>query len=288
MAFNGSGGTTQPVSSIYPAVASTLIQSAKFNISIADIYTMLAGVICKDGQTTTTLRIPFAAGISTDTITEKTVGVGVTVGGALLTSGRIDTTQGADIASAATINLETATGNLVDVTGTTTVTAITLSQGHFRIVRFTGALTLTNGASLVLPGAANIVTAAGDFGLFVGYASSVVRCAFYKRASGQDIVTSQTLTDAATINWNADSGIVASVTLGGNRTMAAPTNLKVGTYILHVIQDGTGSRTMTWNAVFKWQGGTAPTLSTGVTKRDIFSFVSDGTTLYGSVILDVR
>jgi hypothetical protein len=48
--------------------------------------------------------------------------------------------HGADIASATTVNLETSTGDLVDVTGTTTITAITLNDGHERTVRFTGAL----------------------------------------------------------------------------------------------------------------------------------------------------
>jgi hypothetical protein len=96
--------------------------------------------------------------------------------------------HGADIASASTVNLETATGDVVDVTGTTTVTAITLSEGHERTVRFAGALTLTNGASLVLPGSANIATVAGDFAVFRGYASGVVRCVDYVRASGKPLV----------------------------------------------------------------------------------------------------
>lgn len=87
--------------------------------------------------------------------------------------------HGADVASATTTNLETATGNLVDVTGTTAITAITLSDGHERTVRFTGALTLTNGASLVLPGGVNITTVAGDMAIFRGYAASVVRCVLY-------------------------------------------------------------------------------------------------------------
>lgn len=95
----------------------------------------------------------------------------------------INEAQATDIASAATIDLDSATGNLVDVTGTTTITAITLSQGLERVVRFTGALTLTNGASLVLPGAANITTAAGDFAVFRGYASGVVRCVVYQKSA---------------------------------------------------------------------------------------------------------
>lgn len=91
--------------------------------------------------------------------------------------------KGADIASASTTNLETATGELVDVTGTTAITAITLSEGHRRVVRFTGILTLTHGASLVLLGAANILTAAGDVAVFEGYAAGVVRMAAFAKAS---------------------------------------------------------------------------------------------------------
>lgn len=98
--------------------------------------------------------------------------------------------------------------------------------------------------------------------------------------------TDQTLTDGATINWDMNSGGCAVVTLGGNRTMAAPTNLKVGTYILKVIQDGTGSRTLTWNAVFKWSGGSAPTLTTTAGRTDLITFYSDGTSLFGAAVLN--
>ena len=101
-------------------------------------------------------------------------------------------------------------------------------------------------------------------------------------------VLSQTLTDGATINWNVALGTVATVTLGGNRTMAAPTNLKVGTLILHIIQDGVGGRSITWNSVFKWPAGVAPTLTATANRRDMISFVCDGTNLYGAYIPDVR
>lgn len=95
----------------------------------------------------------------------------------------------------------------------------------------------------------------------------------------------QTLTDAATINWDTEQGKTAQVTIAATgRTMAAPTNLKAGdTYTLIVIQDGTGSRTITtWNTVFKFAGGVKPTLSTAAGAKDIMSFVSDGTNLYGT------
>ena len=98
--------------------------------------------------------------------------------------------KGSDVASASTINLESTTGNLIDVTGTVAITAITLAEGHERTVRFTGALTLTHGSSLVLPGQANITTAAGDFAVFRGYPAGVVRCVEYSRISGLPVAMS--------------------------------------------------------------------------------------------------
>lgn len=100
----------------------------------------------------------------------------------------------------------------------------------------------------------------------------------------------QNLTDAATVNWDVTAGYNAQVILAGNRTMAAPTNLVAGqVLVLSVVQDGTGSRTLTWNGVFKWASGTAPTLSTGVNKRDVFAFVTNGTNLFAfAQAIDVR
>ena len=99
-----------------------------------------------------------------------------------------------------------------------------------------------------------------------------------------DIITSaklnyseSTLTDGATINWDASTQDVCKVTLGGNRTLAAPTNNTTGQFIsILVIQDGTGSRTLTWNAVFEFAADTAPTLTTTANKGDVFVFRYNG------------
>ena len=93
---------------------------------------------------------------------------------------RIEGDGGNDtLASAATLDLGAVMAGVVDVTGTTAITSISLRVGQTRTVRFTGALTLTHGANLVLPGAANITAAAGDFATFRGYAGEVVRCTNY-------------------------------------------------------------------------------------------------------------
>lgn len=100
----------------------------------------------------------------------------------------------------------------------------------------------------------------------------------------QQAFGTQTLTDAATIAWNLQTQQTAKVTLGGNRTLGAPTNMiDGGTYILKVTQDGTGSRTLAYNAVFKWPGGTVPVLSTAAGAYDYLTFVSDGTNMNGVI-----
>ena len=87
-----------------------------------------------------------------------------------------------------------------------------------------------------------------------------------------------TLTDGATITWDVGSSPVAKVTLADNRTLSAPTNSAAGQFIsLAVIQDATGSRTLTWNSAYEFTGDVAPTLTTTASKADIFVFKYNGT-----------
>ena len=90
-----------------------------------------------------------------------------------------------------------------------------------------------------------------------------------------------TLSDAATIAWDTTTGQVATFTfVSSNRTVGAPSSLVSGAfYALAVIQNA-GSNTLTWNSVFKWANGTAPTLSTAAAAQDYFVFRSNGTNLY--------
>jgi hypothetical protein len=99
---------------------------------------------------------------------------------------------------------------------------------------------------------------------------------------------SQTLTDGASIAWDASLGRVAVVTLGGARSLANATNLRVGTYILRVQQNTSGGSTLTFGRQYKFTANVAPTLTSAANSVDIFSFVSDGTNMYGAMIPDVR
>src|ERR1700674_569743 len=90
------------------------------------------------------------------------------------------------------------------------------------------------------------------------------------------------IADQAAITWNPAAFPQVEVVLGGNRTFSAPSPLPDGgTFILYVMQDATGSRLITWDPVFKWPGGAAPTLSTAANALGLIAFVTDGTNMYG-------
>ena len=85
------------------------------------------------------------------------------------------------------------------------------------------------------------------------------------------------LTDASTIAWDCQAASVAKVTLGASRTLGAGTNAVAGQFVsLLVIQDGTGSRTLSFNAVYEFAGDVAPTLTTTAAKGDLFVFRYNG------------
>ena len=82
-----------------------------------------------------------------------------------------------------------------------------------------------------------------------------------------------TLTDAATIAVDMDDNNNFKVTLGGNRTLGNPSNVVEGqTGFIEVIQDGTGSRTLSFSSNYRFVGGTAPTLTTTASAKDVLAY----------------
>jgi len=110
---------------------------------------------------------------------------GLNATGIDILSGSIDEAKGADIASATTTDIGAATGNFVDITGTTTITGLgTVKAGTKRTVQFDGSLTLTyNATSLILPGNVDIVTQAGDVAEFISLGSGNWLCTNYQNDS---------------------------------------------------------------------------------------------------------
>ena len=95
--------------------------------------------------------------------------------------------------------------------------------------------------------------------------------------------TAPAITNSSTaVTLSLSSGTVLSYTLTGNCTFTMPTATSGTSFILKLIQDGTGSRTATFTGV-KWPSGTAPTITTTAsTGLDILSFVCINSVWYGT------
>jgi|TARA_Y100000289_G_scaffold28216_1_gene27825 hypothetical protein len=98
------------------------------------------------------------------------------------------------------------------------------------------------------------------------------------------------LSDGATITIDMATACHHSVTLGGNRTFAAPSNQVVGqSGSIFVTQDGTGSRTASFNSAFKFIGGVAPTLSTAASAIDRIDYIiKSSNVIQCAVSLDIK
>jgi hypothetical protein len=127
------------------------------------------------------------------------------------------------LASAATVNINAAAANTISVTGTTTITSLGVgASGAKNRLIFTGALTLThNATSLILPGGANITTAAGDAMDVVCVSTNNWRCVNYTPADGQP----PRVVDIAHGGTGATTQAAAQTALGASQSPVAANSL---------------------------------------------------------------
>ena len=240
-----------------------------------------------------------ASEIKVDTISEKTSANGVSIDSVTLKDGTVDVNGVSD-------------GLILDADADTTISADTDAQIDIKIAgaddfQFTAnTFTAQSGSSIVVPdggltfGSTAISSTAAELNILDGVTSTAAELNYSDLAtlgtsaaskvlsanannlttiSGAVLCTEDTLTDQATIAWDVIASPVAKVTLGANRTLAAPsgTSPAAGQFVaLTVIQDGTGSRTLTWNATYEFKDDTAPTLTTTASKGDLFVFKYNG------------
>lgn len=124
----------------------------------------------------------------------------------------INFNKGSNIASATTTDIGAATGNFVDVTGTTTITGLgTIQAGTMRWVRFLGALLITHHATaLICLGGADITTVAGDVAEFTSLGSGNWVMTDYRRKTGGALIGSPTTFRGALVTHSAALDIVTS------------------------------------------------------------------------------
>ena len=145
--------------------------------------------------------------------------------------------------------------------------ALVGGAGSFTSLTVTGTTTLATALTGVLKGTSGVVSVATAG---TDYAGIDTAQTFTKGQRGEITV----LTDGATITPDFADSNNFSVTLGGNRTLANPTNTVAGqSGSLFITQDGTGSRTLAYGTNYDFAGGTAPTLSTTAGAIDRIDYV---------------
>ena len=192
------------------------------------------------------------------------------------------------------------------------------SSGNFSAGTITAALTGTASTATALAtartiqgvsfdGSANITVATAGSGISVtgtaiantgvltvnGNAGAISNVAVTNAVQSFTVAqrgTITALTDGATITPDFAAANNFSVTLGGSRTLANPTNLTAGqSGTIVITQDGTGSRTLAYGSYFKFAGGTAPTLTSTSASVDVIAYyVESSTRITARILNDVK
>jgi hypothetical protein len=173
-------------------------------------------------------------------------------------------TTGLGLGTAATLDFGTSDANLIPVSSadvryipTSTSSTITSNKVFSGTVITSGTNTFTS-----------TTTHSGE-SIFSAHISATSSATF-AGAVGTPIVS---LSAATSLALNLSTGNDFAVTLTGATTLLNPSNAKIGQCgTIRVIQDGTGSRTMSYGDAYNFAGGTAPTLSTGAAAVDLLIY----------------
>jgi hypothetical protein len=156
-----------------------------------------------------------------------------------------------------------ATANGANLTSTT-LTSPTITTATITTPSIANAA--ISGANNVLSGTLTVTSGSIANGTFTNYTETA-----YSNAG-----------IGAAFTANLSLGTVQVLTLNNNCTFTMPT-VAAGKSFVTILNSGSGGYSVTWSTV-AWPGGTAPTLTATASKKDIFSFFSDGTNWYGATI----
>ena len=217
---------------------------------------------------------------STDAIVLKVAGnTGVTVAD---DSSAMYVTNGTTVIPVAqtTFTNITASGDLA-VKGNASVSGTLTVAGAVSL-----ASTLNVGSTLTVAGAVSLASTLSVAG--AAYFGSTVTVSGRGKFMAGGFSTIATLSDNSSIVPDLNTSNVFTVTLGGNRTLAAPTNTTTNigaTGHIFIVQDDTGDRTLSYNSVYQFSQGGVPVLTTASAAVDIFFYAVRTTTKVDSILI---
>lgn len=213
MPYNGAGTYSAPSSSFNPAVATTTIDPTAWNGLLTDISTALSTALLKDGTQTATAGIPFASGVTVDTISEFTSGAGVTAAGVKHKTGNITLTDSSDTTKKLTFSMAGIT--------TATTRTLTVPDSSGTIALTSGTLTPTLTSAHLLVG--NVSNVATDVAL-----------------SGDATLANTGAMTLATVNTNVGSFTNANVTVNAKGLVTAAASGSSGK-VAQIVRTETGA-----------------------------------------------
>ncbi|MHB1310577.1 MAG: hypothetical protein ACYC3L_01075 [Gemmatimonadaceae bacterium] len=166
--------------------------------------------------------------------------------------------------------------------GWTAAAACTISSGGLAVTgnsTITGTLGSLTGLTVASGGAT--ITAGG---LTVTAGGLTVTAGNVAISAGQASATRYNAGDSgATLTLDFNNGNIQRTKLTANCTFTLSNPVTGASYFIELLQDATGSRTVTWPATVKWEGGTAPTLTTTASRKDAFVLTWNGVAYLGVI-----
>jgi hypothetical protein len=278
MSYNGSG-TFQINTSGQPVVAGTVISSTAFNALTADLATGLSTAITKDGQTTTTARIPFAAGISSTLTTDSSS----------TTTGSIITAGGVGIAKALYVGTTANIAGVATLTAQPILSSLTASKPVFtdasKGLVSTGTLGADQGGSGVANNVAMTVTGSGNFA-YTRTLTGVTNVTFpttgtLATLAGTETLTGKTLT-SPTITNPLITEIRETATISATAATGTVDYDALTQVVLYYTTDASGNFTVN----FRGNSGTSldSVMSTGQSLSATFLVTNGATAYYNSAV----
>jgi hypothetical protein len=185
-------------------------------------------------------------------------------------TGNVSGTAGSAATVTTNANLS---GHITSVGNTTSLGSFTLAQLSTAVSdadvapigspTFTGTVTIPTGASITTP-------------------------TITKPAMDATNPTAQTYAPAGAGTATLDCSLANQhdITMPAGNITIALSNITLNQCIMvSITQDGTGSRTVTWFTTIRWAGGSAPTLTTTASKRDVFGFKRTGANTYDGFVI---